>query len=308
MEKPWMDTLMDALQPPVTGEASSSQEPAPEEPTVRTQQQDTPPSENASFADIFDTRRAPSTRVPLEYEGSPYWNESWSDRVLAHAPTITVILLFLVGLAALSFFYRVEVGHSLIRFGEKISGDNAQESAISSRNANAPTVQPPSPPLPSETSPPPRPASSPDQAAANTSLPAGSPEGASKNLAESRKRDSNAEASSTSRDSLPQSAAQTLASESSTGTDDGQAEFRLAHTSLSDARTPEARARAADLLWTAVSKGSSDAEIELADLYGRGDGVRRNCQQARILLAAARDQHNPLAEKETSELRVYGCR
>jgi hypothetical protein len=96
-------------------------------------------------------------------------------------------------------------------------------------------------------------------------------------------------------------------SEASKGDDDGQTEFSLARQYLTEASNPEAKTHAAELLWVAVEKGSSDAEVELADLYGRGEGVPKNCQQARILLVAARNGNNPFAGKESVALHGYGC-
>jgi TPR repeat protein len=92
-----------------------------------------------------------------------------------------------------------------------------------------------------------------------------------------------------------------------TGRDDGQIEFSLARQHLSEPSNPEAKVHAAVLLWEAVEKGSSDAEIQLADLYGRGEGVPKNCKQARILLAAARNENNPSAGRESVALNGYGC-
>ena len=44
---------------------------------------------------------------------------------------------------------------------------------------------------------------------------------------------------------------------------------------------------AAKLLWKAVGKQNPTAAILLSGLYARGDGVTRNCDQARLLLLAA---------------------
>src|SRR5262249_4198184 len=97
--------------------------------------------------------------------------------------------------------------------------------------------------------------------------------------------------------------AQTFAS-----ADNGLSDFRAADAALRQAHTPEDVAHAATMLWAAVTNGSSDAEVELADVYGRGVGVRRNCQQALILLNAAREHSNPRADQESDTLRSYGCR
>jgi TPR repeat protein len=43
---------------------------------------------------------------------------------------------------------------------------------------------------------------------------------------------------------------------------------------------------ASQFLWKAVAKQNSEAVLLLSDLYARGDGVPRSCEQARILLIA----------------------
>ena len=58
----------------------------------------------------------------------------------------------------------------------------------------------------------------------------------------------------------------------------------------------------------AVEKGNSTAEMTLADLYLRGDGVTRNCDQARVLLSAASSKGNPEAMQRLQELNRNGCR
>ncbi|PYU22883.1 MAG: hypothetical protein DMG30_13540 [Acidobacteria bacterium] len=62
---------------------------------------------------------------------------------------------------------------------------------------------------------------------------------------------------------------------------------------------------ASQLLWSAVEKGSSAAEMDLADLYLHGDGVARNCDQARVLLSAASRKGNVEA---MHDLNRTGCR
>ena len=50
---------------------------------------------------------------------------------------------------------------------------------------------------------------------------------------------------------------------------------------------------AAKLLWKAVSKQNATAAVLLSDLYLRGDGVPRSCDQARLLLVAAAKRGSP---------------
>lgn len=312
MEKPWMDTLMDALQerpranpepeehePEKSVEEHASEWHSFNTPATNEGPRGSVPSIDFAGGDASRWRR--STKTPLDYEGSAYWNESWWDRLLAHVPAIVVAVLF-AAIGILFFFYRVQVGNSLIRLGEEMSG-SAAKSVISAVGTKPPVAQPPSPPVEAPSQPASSPALPPSAGAtADSALDSGKPPKISQSGLSS---DS---AKPEPREHVQQSPAENAAAGASESPDDGEAEYQVAHASLGNARTPGAKARAAGLLWSAVAKGSSDAEIELADVYGRGEGVRKNCLQARILLAAARDKHNPLAGKEAAELRVYGCR
>jgi hypothetical protein len=87
----------------------------------------------------------------------------------------------------------------------------------------------------------------------------------------------------------------------------GEAELDHARRYLRDASKAQ-RSAAVLLLWTAVGKGNIDAEIELAELYAHGDVLRKNCQQARILLKAAQARDNAVADRKLGQLPNSGCR
>jgi len=55
-------------------------------------------------------------------------------------------------------------------------------------------------------------------------------------------------------------------------------------------------------LWTEVQAGNSKAAVELAELYLKGNGVPKNCQQARVLLLAASEKRNTAAIKRLHDL------
>ena len=59
-------------------------------------------------------------------------------------------------------------------------------------------------------------------------------------------------------------------------------------------------------LWAAVQGGNSNAAVELAELYIKGDGVPQNCQQARVLLLVASEKRNTAAIKRLQELDKNG--
>ena len=81
----------------------------------------------------------------------------------------------------------------------------------------------------------------------------------------------------------------------SPATSKGEAELALARGLLHDDDTPEEIARGIQQLWVAVEKGNIEAEVELADRFVQGQGVPRNCDQARVLLTAASNANNAAA-------------
>jgi hypothetical protein len=67
--------------------------------------------------------------------------------------------------------------------------------------------------------------------------------------------------------------------------------------------TPEA----VKWLWKAVGKQNTSAVMLLADLYIRGDGVTKNCDQARLLLGAAAKKGSGEAATKLRTLESDGC-
>jgi hypothetical protein len=61
-------------------------------------------------------------------------------------------------------------------------------------------------------------------------------------------------------------------------------------------------------LWKAVGKGNPTATILLSDLYLRGDGVNKNCDQARLLLDAGARKGVKGAGERLRNLQAFGCR
>jgi hypothetical protein len=90
--------------------------------------------------------------------------------------------------------------------------------------------------------------------------------------------------------------------------DTGDAEFALAERYLREKSGPGSSAAAANSLWAAVKKGNVSAEIALADLYARGDGVTQNCDQARVLLRAAAQKGSSIASQQLAQIIRSGCR
>jgi hypothetical protein len=60
-------------------------------------------------------------------------------------------------------------------------------------------------------------------------------------------------------------------------------------------------------LWKAVGKGNPAATLALSDLYLRGDGVPKSCDQARLLLDAAARKGARTAAERLRNLQAFGC-
>ena len=64
---------------------------------------------------------------------------------------------------------------------------------------------------------------------------------------------------------------------------------------------------AAKWLWKAISNHNGPAMVALADLYLRGDGVSKNCDQARVLLDSAAQRGVAGAGTRLRNLQAFGC-
>lgn len=64
---------------------------------------------------------------------------------------------------------------------------------------------------------------------------------------------------------------------------------------------------AATWLWKSIAKHNGQATMLLADLYLRGDGVSKNCEQGRVLLDSAARRGIPGAGDRLRNLQAFGC-
>ncbi len=63
---------------------------------------------------------------------------------------------------------------------------------------------------------------------------------------------------------------------------------------------------AAAWLWKATAKGNPDAPVRLADMYVKGDGVPRSCEQALVLLKTAATKENVRARSHLASMYSSG--
>jgi hypothetical protein len=90
--------------------------------------------------------------------------------------------------------------------------------------------------------------------------------------------------------------------------DNGRAELATAQRYLNGtAGQRRDSAEAAKWLWRSIAKHNSEATVALADLYLKGDGVSKNCDQARILLDSAARKGTAGAGERLRNLPAFGC-
>ena len=93
----------------------------------------------------------------------------------------------------------------------------------------------------------------------------------------------------------------------STSTGNGGEELAMAQRYLSGANGGRNSAEAAQWLWKSISKHNAEATLVLADLYLRGDGVSKNCDQASVLLDMAARKNIAGAGERLRNLQAFGC-
>ena len=87
----------------------------------------------------------------------------------------------------------------------------------------------------------------------------------------------------------------------------GGDELAMAKRYLSGSDGPRNPSQAADWLWKSVAKQNTEATVLLADLYLRGDGISKNCDQARVLLDAAARKGRADASERLRHMQAFGC-
>jgi hypothetical protein len=247
-------------------------------------------------------RRVPPPLEPLSsLEGETDSDApGWMDRfTLGRAIGIMLFLTLLAG----SYVYHRELGQALIWLGHQIAGDDSSESSkvVPPENPSSSGVVP----TPAGAIPPAVPPSPSNQ------QPVASIKPKSANLPAATDKTPPPQLKNTAPGSLVPLTQVTRPPAAVPPTDNsaeaGQQEYLEALQILrSPSRASEVPA-AVKLLWVAVEKGNTGAEIALAELFRTGKGVTRNCDQTRILLSAAARKGSAEARKRLEEFRREGC-
>jgi hypothetical protein len=247
-------------------------------------------------------RRLPPALEPLSsFEGETDSDSpGWTDRfTLGRAVGVMLFLTLLAG----SYVYHRELGQALIWLGHEIAGDEPAESSKFVRPEVPSAAHPAPEPAPAvraiEPAAPVIQPSTETTASTSADIPAASEKTPSPQIK------GGSPGSLIPLTQVTRPPAPTASGDNSV--EPGQAEYLRALQILrSPARSSEVPA-AIQLLWSAVEKGNTGAEIDLAELFRTGRGVVENCDQARILLSAAARKGSAEARKRLEALQREGC-
>jgi hypothetical protein len=252
-------------------------------------------------------------------------------------------IMLLIALAAAGYVYRRDVGRQMIQLGQKISGNESAGSQLPDGESTAPgrpepgttesrdarsssgssaESQPSTIPLPGSSV-----SGSPSSGTAapaaaendgpltvepNTSASSGVGTTNDGRTSAGRRHPSagvlpGRSSSSTVIPVSPLISGGTSAAGAEVSPESGQTEYLQALQILRGKNGRADMPEAARLLWLAVEKGNSNAEVALAELYRLGQGVAHNCDQARVLLTAAARKGNPEGVRHLQLFEQAGC-
>jgi hypothetical protein len=89
--------------------------------------------------------------------------------------------------------------------------------------------------------------------------------------------------------------------------EDGQQELETARRYLDGRGVAKNTALASQWLWRSVAKKNVEAVVLLSGMYAKGDGVPKNCDQARLLLSAAAEKGSQEAREQLKDVTA-NCR
>jgi hypothetical protein len=305
-----VEPMEEPIAPPAWREQQEIASRLPEEEEDVHLQQEAP-----TFAERFSSAFEEAIAEPPSYEPLPELREpGLLEKGAPRLDTTTVslairILIFLALVAAAVVFHR-DLGNGLIWLGAKVSGadpQTAERPTTAMQQTTPSSAQPPvSPPADATQNPlPSTEQKETNQAAATgeTKKPANTPAAAANpaNPAAKPKNPSTTPSSPATNKAPAQKPASELESEP------GEQEYLQAQDLLKNGGREGGFQEAVRLLWIAVEKGNSKAEVSLAELYRRGEGVTRNCDQARILLTAAARKGNADAQRRLDKFLREGC-
>jgi hypothetical protein len=264
---------------------------------------ETPISDPSSAPPVAPRRLIPPPLEPLSSleaetdSDTPVWMDHFT---LGRAIGIMLFLVLFAG----SYVYHREVGQALIWLGHQIAGDDSPENSKVVRPVVPPALHATPEPTPPASAIPPHPLTvqeSPDTSGPKSAnLPAAASDKTPSPQLKDATQGSLVPLTQITRPPAP-------APPADNSIEAGQQEYLEALQILrSPSRASEVPA-AIQLLWVAMEKGNTGAEIDLAELFRTGRGVAKNCDQARVLLSAAARKGSAEARKRLEAFRREGC-
>jgi hypothetical protein len=237
--------------------------------------------------------------------------------------SLAVRILLVLAMVAVGVVFHRPIGNAIVWLGLKIAGEEAPEIVPTPRSQNSPAIPGGANNLPAagetaESSTPEKPAKEAETASVESALPGKS----TANTPIETKRtevppvvENPSTASATAKSQTPivplpvptANRMTTFTPPVAAGMDGGQQEYSAAQDILKGKNGESALPEAVRLLWVAVEKGNSNAEVALAELYRQGRGVAKNCDQTKILLTAAAKKGNGEAQKRLEQFLGKGC-
>jgi len=227
-----------------------------------------------------------STHILTEWE---YPDGLPEPRSRGNGVVIAAVVACLLLLAVLLYSFRESIGRSLISLGQQLSAPSENSQAQLPDGPKPPEEQQPAPANPGVQAVPGTPAKQ-DNAVSPSQAPASSAGDKS--------------------EATPPPADREKAV-SPPAKEENQFRDERTSSSTSEAAPKNTRnqnpAEEVRALWSAVGQGDVTAEVTLAKLYMIGRGVKKNCDQARVLLRVAAKKGNPEAIVKLSQITRQGC-
>jgi hypothetical protein len=279
--------------------------PAHEPPAAPVAHSPAAPSDSSAPTRVPLWQKQPPVLVPLptledETEGGELAAAKAVRRSL-FSRTFGVILL--LAIAAGTWFYHEEVGYGLIWLGQQLAGVDQNGTSATSPDAASPPATSPSEASPAPAQDVPK-SKAPSEAQVKKPQPSPTVSAApvQERPASATKEDTDGAVLQTKAPNSPATTAPTEPAPEAGQTEYSEA-IRILGGNEANSRLPEA----VRLLWISVEKGNSSAEVTLAGLYKEGRGVKKNCEQTRVLLSAAARKGNALAQKNLQQFIREGC-
>jgi hypothetical protein len=251
-------------------------------------------------------QRQPPVLVPLpsledETEGGEL---AAARRVRRSVFSRTFGFILLLALGAAGWFYHEEVGYGLIWIGQQLTGVDQVSSQQAKTDAATPAAAAPSQPAPAATPEAAKPKS-------QEKIPNDAQEKKQDPPADTAEHAAHEQPASTPAGDpdpvTPPTTSKNNPAPADPAPEAGQSEYADAMRILGGDQVRTRMPEAVRLLWVAVEKGNSNAEVTLAGLYRDGRGVKKNCEQARVLLSAAARKGNTLAKTSLQQFLRGGC-